>query len=82
MVADSSRRECDYLLCLLLSIGVSDFVLLMVMGVVANTILGYVYINFFRLHSGKVPICSPHIIRLNFDIERTTRKGDRGVRFR
>lgn len=56
VVADGSRCECDYWLCLLLSIGVSDRVLLMVMGVVANTILGYVYINFFRLYSGKAPI--------------------------
>mgnify|MGYP007007357959 FL=1 len=59
-------------MCLLVSIGVSDYVLLMVMGVVGNRVLGYVYILFRILHSEKAPICSPHIIRLNFDIERTT----------
>ena len=41
---------------LIVSNGVSDYVLLMVMGVVENRVSRYVYINFFRLYSGEVPI--------------------------
>lgn len=41
---------------LIVSNGVSDFVLLMVMGVVIYMVSRYVYIFFQILYSGKVPI--------------------------
>ncbi len=50
-------------------------------GCVTNRVSRYVYILFRTLYSGKVPISSPHIIRPNSDIERTTHKGDRGGTF-